>query len=223
MEGGLHEAFVDELRDTYDAEKQLLKALPKLAKAASSEQLRTAFMDHAEETRGQIARLEQVFASLGEKVRGKHCDGMAGIIEEGRAVMEEDFDPATLDACLIASAQRSEHYEMAAYGTLAAWAKAMGHTEAAELLNATLEEEKATDEKLNELAEGGINQQAAAAAQGDEGEEEEEEGELVGAGARARGGASKSGSSSARKSSGGAKASGARSSAGARKKSGSRR
>jgi ferritin-like metal-binding protein YciE len=223
MEGGLHEAFVDELRDTYDAEKQLLKALPKLAKAASSEQLRTAFMDHAEETRGQIARLEQVFASLGEKVRGKHCDGMAGIIEEGRAVMEEDFDPATLDACLIASAQRSEHYEMAAYGTLAAWAKAMGHTEAAELLNATLEEEKATDEKLNELAEGGINQQAASAAQGDEDEEEEEEGELVGAGARARGGASKSGSSSARKSSGGAKASGARSSAGARKKSGSRR
>jgi ferritin-like metal-binding protein YciE len=224
MEGGLHEAFVDELRDTYDAEKQLLKALPKLAKAASSEQLRTAFMDHAEETRGQIARLEQVFASLGEKVRGKHCDGMAGIIEEGRAVMEEDFDPATLDACLIASAQRSEHYEMAAYGTLAAWAKAMGHTEAAELLNATLEEEKATDEKLNELAEGGINQQAASAAQGDE-DEDEDEGELVGAGARARSGASKSTSrtSSAGKKSGGGASSGGRSSSGGRKKTGSRR
>lgn len=119
--------------------------------------------------------------------------------------MDEDLDPATLDACLIASAQRSEHYEMAVYGTLAAWAKAMGHFEAAELLTATLDEEKATDEKLNELAEGGINQQAAAAGQGDEDDDEKEEkGELVGAGARARGGASKSssGSSSGRRKSG---------------------
>ena len=218
MEGGLHEAFVDELRDTYDAEKQLLKALPRMAKAASSEQLRTAFLDHAEETRGQVARLEQVFASVGEKARGKHCDGIAGIIEEGRAVMEEELDPATLDACLIASAQRSEHYEMAAYGTLAAWAKVMGHSEAAELLNATLEEEKATDEKLNELAEGGINQQAAAAARGNE-DEGEEQSELVGAGAPAHGGAakSKSGSSSGGRKSGGGSSRGG-SSSGARKK-----
>lgn len=232
MEGGLHEAFVDELRDAYDAEKQLLKALPKMAKAASSEELRTAFMDHAEETRGQVERLEQVFAAIGEKVRGKHCDGMAGILEEGRAVMEEDLDPATLDACLIASAQRSEHYEIAAYGTLAAWAKAMGHSDAAELLNATLDEEKATDEKLNELAEGGINQQAASAAHDDE--DEEDEGELVAVGASTRGRSSKaksgsssgsrasSGRSSSGRSSGG-RTSGGAGSSGGRKKSGSRR
>ena len=174
MQGGLHDAFVDELRDAYDAEKQLLKALPKLAKASDSEQLRTAFLDHAEETRGHVDRLEQVFASLDEKVRGKHCDGIAGIIDEGKAVMEEDFDPATMDACLIASGQRSEHYEMAAYGTLVAWAKAMGHSEAAELLQSILDEEQAADEKLNELAEGGINQQAVAGATDDDSEEAED-------------------------------------------------
>jgi len=173
MEGGLHEAFVDELRDAYDAEKQLLKALPKLAKASNSEELRTAFTDHLEETRGHVERLEQVFASIDEKVRGKHCDGIAGIIEEGKSIMEEDFDADTMDACLIAAGQRSEHYEMAAYGTLAAWAKAMGHSEAAGLLNSILEEEKAADEKLSEIAEGGINQQAASGAEGDEEEEEQ--------------------------------------------------
>ena len=158
--GTLHDAFIDELRDTYDAEKQLLKALPKLAKAATSPELRAAFESHLEETQGQIERLEQVFASLDEKVRGKHCDGIAGIIEEGKAMMEEDFDDATMDACLIASGQRAEHYEMAAYGTLVAWAQAMGHDEAAELLQQTLDEEKAADEKLSALAEGGINQEA---------------------------------------------------------------
>ncbi len=162
--GTLHNAFVDELRDAYDAEKQLTKALPKMAKAASSPDLRTAFETHLEETRGQIDRLEQVFARLEEKVRGKHCDGIAGIIEEGKAVMEEDFDEATMDACLIAGGQRAEHYEMAAYGTLVAWARAMGHTEAADLLQETLDEEKAADEKLTSLAESGINREAAAAA-----------------------------------------------------------
>jgi len=160
----LHDAFIDELRDAYDAEKQVTKALPKMIKAAASPDLRSAFETHLDETREQIARLEQVFAGLGEKVRGKHCDGVAGIIEEGKGVMEEEFDDATLDACLIASAQRVEHYEMAAYGTLVAWAEAMGHTEAAGLLKETLEEEKATDEKLTELAEGGINGAAAEAA-----------------------------------------------------------
>jgi rubrerythrin len=108
-----------------------------------------------------------VFASIDERARGKHCDGIAGIIEEGKAIMEEDFDSGTMDACLIAAGQRSEHYEMAAYGTLAAWAKAMGHREAADLLAEILEEEKAADEKLNGLAEGGINQQAVAATNGD--------------------------------------------------------
>jgi ferritin-like metal-binding protein YciE len=171
--GTLHDAFIDELRDTYDAERQLLKALPKLAKASTSPELRAAFQSHLEETRGQVERLEEVFASLDEKVRGKHCDGIAGIIEEGKSVMEEEFDDATMDACLIASGQRAEHYEMAAYGTLVAWARAMGHTEAADLLQQTLDEEKAADEKLSSLAESGINEQAAGAANPD-GEEEEE-------------------------------------------------
>jgi ferritin-like metal-binding protein YciE len=166
--GTLHDAFLDELRDVYDAEKQLTKALTKMAKAATSSVLKDAFETHLEETRGQIDRLEQVFKSLGEQARGKHCDGIAGIIEEGKSVMEEEFDDATMDACLIAAGQRAEHYEMAAYGTLVAWATAMDHAEAAELLQETLDEEKAADEKLTALAEAGINQDAADAAHPDE-------------------------------------------------------
>jgi ferritin-like metal-binding protein YciE len=172
--GTLHDAFVDELCDAYDAEKQLTKALPKLAKAARSPDLRAAFEAHLEETRGQIVRLEQIFANLGEKVRGKHCDGIAGIIEEGKAVMEEDFDEATMDACLIAAGQRAEHYEMAAYGTMVAWARAMGHTEAADLLQETLDEEKAADETLSSLAEDGINDEAASTPHPDEDEDDAE-------------------------------------------------
>ncbi len=171
--GTLHDAFIDELRDAYDAEKQLIKALKKMAKAASSPDLRAAFESHLVETEGQVARLEDVFGTLDEKARGKHCDGIAGIIEEGKGVMEEDFDEATLDACLIASGQRAEHYEIAAYGTLVAWAQVMGHTEAADLLQQTLDEEKATDEKLTALAESGINQEAADKAHPDEDDEEE--------------------------------------------------
>ena len=178
--GTLHDAFIEELRDTYDAERQLTKALGKLAKASRSPQLREAFESHLEETQGQITRLEQVFESLEEKVRGKHCEGIAGIVEEAKAIMEEEFDDDTIDACLIAAAQRAEHYEMAAYGTLVAWARAMGHSEAADLLQETLDEEKAADEKLSTLAEGGINQSAADAAH-PESEEEEEEPASVGA------------------------------------------
>ena len=178
--GTLHDAFIDELRDTYDAERQLTKALAKLAKAASAPPLREAFESHLTETQGQIERLEQVFESLDEKVRGKHCDGIAGIIEEGKSIMEEDFDDDTMDACLIAAGQRAEHYEMAAYGTLVAWARAMGHNKAADLLQETLDEEKAADEKLSSLAEGGINQNAAEATHSDE----DEEATAVGAGAR---------------------------------------
>ena len=169
--GTLHDAFVDELQDSYDGEKQLIKALKKMAKAAKADGLRVAFETHLEETQGQVQRLEQVFAMLDEKVKGKHCDGIAGIIEEGSAVMEEDFDDATLNACLIASGQRAEHYEMAAYGTLVAWARALGHDEAADLLQETLDEEKAADEKLSAIAEGGVNQEAAGA--GSNAEEEE--------------------------------------------------
>ena len=166
--GTLHEAFVAELRDAYDAEKQIIKALPKMVKAASSPDLKSAFTAHLDETRAQVERLEEVFRSLDEKVRGKHCDGMAGIIEEGKSTMEEDFDETTMDACLIAAAQRVEHYEMAAYGSMVAWARVMGHTEAAELLEQTLDEEKSTDKKLSSLAEGGINQEAADAAHPEE-------------------------------------------------------
>jgi ferritin-like metal-binding protein YciE len=140
--------------------------------------LRDAFETHLEETRGHITRLEQVFEGLDEKARGKHCDGIEGIIEEGKSMMDEDFDDATMDACLIASGQRAEHYEIAAYGTLIAWAKAMGHEDSVELLQSILDEEKAADEKLTSLAEAGINQEAADAVSSDEEpEEEESEGE----------------------------------------------
>jgi ferritin-like metal-binding protein YciE len=143
-QGTLQDAFLDELLDTYDAEKQLTKALPKLVKAATSDDLREVFASHLEETRGHLEKLEQVFGLLDEKVRGKHCDGIAGIIEEGRSIMEEDFDEKTMDACLIAAGQRSEHYEIAAYGTLVAWARALGHEDAAGLLEEILEEEKSS-------------------------------------------------------------------------------
>jgi ferritin-like metal-binding protein YciE len=162
--GTLHDAFLDELRDLYDAEKQLTKALPKLAKTASSPQLRDAFESHLEETRGHVERLEEVFEEMDQKARGKHCDGIAGIIEEGKSIMDEDFDDATMDACLIAAGQRAEHYEIGAYGTVIAWAEAMGHKRAVTLLQQNLNEEKAADKKLSALAEGGINKQAAKAA-----------------------------------------------------------
>jgi ferritin-like metal-binding protein YciE len=169
----LHDAFIEELRDAYDAEKQLTKALPKLAKAASSSKLRTAFEKHLDETRGHVTRLEQVFESIDEPARGKHCEGIAGIVEEGKSIMEENFEETTMDACLVAAGQRAEHYEMAAYGTLVAWARAMGHVEAADLLQQTLEEEKAADKKLTALAEDGINHDAAEMAH--QGEEEGED------------------------------------------------
>ena len=140
----LRDSFVDELRDLLDAEKQLLKALPKMAKAAENEELQTAFEKHQKETEGQIKRLEQVFKEFGETARGKKCKGMEGLIEEAKELIEEEEG----DAALIAAAQKSEHYEISAYGTLAAWAKALGEQKAQKLLAQTLEEEKATDEKL---------------------------------------------------------------------------
>jgi len=159
--GTLHDAFLDELRDTYDAELQITKALPGMVKAATSAKLKAAFEAHLKETKAQVSRLEEAFASLDEKVRGKHCAGMAGILAEGKAIMEEDFDETTMDACLIAAAQRVEHYEMAAYGTLVAWARSMAHTEVADLLEETLNEEKAADSKLSSLARAGINKKAS--------------------------------------------------------------
>jgi ferritin-like metal-binding protein YciE len=159
--GTLHDVFIDELRDVYDAEKQLIRALSKMARAATSPDLRAAFDTHLGETRRHVERLERVFASLRERARGIHCDGIAGIIEEGKSIMEEDFTDTTMDACLIAGGRRAEHYEIAAYGTLVGWARAMGNTEAAKLLDQILAEETAADEKLTALAEGGINQRAA--------------------------------------------------------------
>ena len=154
----LHDAFLDELRDAYDAEKQLTKALPKLAKAATSPELRDGVRDATSRRRRATSNgSSRCSRASTRRSRGKHCDGIAGIIEEGKSVMEEDFDETTMDACLIAAGQRAEHYEMAAYGTLVAWAQAMGHTEAANLLQQTLDEEKAADKKLSSLAEGGIN------------------------------------------------------------------
>jgi ferritin-like metal-binding protein YciE len=167
----LQELLVDGLRDAYHAEKQVTKALPKMAKAANSDELRDAFETHLEETRQQIDRLEQIFELLEEKAKAKPCAGMQGIIEEGQEHMGEAEGDAA-DAALIASAQKAEHYEIAAYGTLEAWARQLGHEEVANLLQETLDEEKATDERLTELAEGFIN---AAAESGESDEEEGEE------------------------------------------------
>lgn len=174
MGNTLRDALVDEVRDLYNAEKQLIKALPKMAKAASSDELRAALESHLEETQGQVTRLERVFELLDEKPRGKHCAGMAGIIEEGAETLEEDLDGAVLDASIIAAGQRAEHYEIAAYGTVIAWAEALELSEVAEALTETLDEEKAADETLSVLAEAGINE-AATAGDGNETEDEDEE------------------------------------------------
>ena len=183
----LREALVEEIRDLYNAEKQLVKALPKMAKGAESDELRDAFEKHLEETEGQVTRLEQVFDLLGEKPRGKHCAGMAGIVEEGSEKLQEDMEGSVLDACLIASAQKVEHYEIGAYGTAIAWAEALGLNEVCDVLNETLEEEKAADEKLSALAESGINQAATAGESEDSEMEEEDEDEEAGGRARSRG------------------------------------
>jgi len=160
----LHDAFLDELRDVYHAEKQITKALPKMVKAASNRSLAQAFADHLRETEGHVARIEEAFGTLGESVKAKPCEGMKGILEEGKSILAENFDECTMDASLIAAAQRVEHYEMAAYGSLVAWARSMQHDEAADLLQQNLDEEKAADKKLSALAEGGINQSAALSA-----------------------------------------------------------
>jgi ferritin-like metal-binding protein YciE len=171
----LREALVEEIKDLYNAEKQLVKALPKMAKGASSDELREAFESHLEETEGHVTRLERVFEALDEKARGKHCAGMAGIVEEGSEKLQEDMEDSVLDACLIASAQKVEHYEIGAYGTAIAWAEALGLTDVAQILNETLEEEKAADQKLSALAESGINDAATAGESADDEMEEDED------------------------------------------------
>jgi ferritin-like metal-binding protein YciE len=159
--------FVDELRDLYDAENRLVKAIPKMAKAARSEELRSGFEEHLEQTKEHAERLKQVLTSLGEKATAKKCLGMIGIVEEGEEMMDQDFDGAVMDAALISAAQRVEHYEIAGYGCVHAWAQVLGEKNAASLLEKTLGEEKETDEKLSELAEG-INAQANSGSEDDE-------------------------------------------------------
>jgi ferritin-like metal-binding protein YciE len=157
----LRDLYVEQLRDLYHAENQLVKALPKMAKAASDEQLKTAFLDHLEETKGHVERLTQVFERLGVKVAGKKCKAMEGLIAEGGEMIDEDAAPEVKDAGLIAAAQRVEHYEMAGYGTVRAYAKLLGDTAQARILQQTLDEEGAADKKLTQLAESVINIAAA--------------------------------------------------------------
>ena len=165
----LHDLYIDELKDLYNAENQLLKALPKMAKKASAPELKVAFTEHLEVTRTQVERLEQIFTALEVSPKGKKCKAMEGLIEEGKEVLEEDGEPAVIDAALIACAQRVEHYEMAGYGCVRTFANLLGSEDAAALLQETLDEEGEADKKLTELAETIINVEAEEA----DGEEEE--------------------------------------------------
>ncbi len=162
----LNELLIDELKDLYNAETQLTKALPKMAKAASHKELKAAFQEHLEETKAQIERLERVMELLDATPKGKKCKAMEGLIEEGEEKIELNAEPAVKDAALIGAAQKVEHYEIAGYGTARTFAEILGQSEVAELLQATLDEESATDEKLTELAET-INEEAEQAAEKD--------------------------------------------------------
>ena len=153
----LEDLFYDTLKDIYYAERQILKALPKMARAAQSDKLKQAFQKHLEETQGQVERLQQVFESIGKRAQGKTCEAIQGIISEGEEIMEEFKSSPALDAGLISSAQAVEHYEITRYGTLAAWARQLGYKDAVKLLEATLKEEEATDGSLTQLAETAVN------------------------------------------------------------------
>jgi ferritin-like metal-binding protein YciE len=159
--GSLRDLFVEELKDLYSAESQLVKAIPKLAKAAENEDLRHAFEQHLEKTKGHAQRIEQIFERLDKSPKGKRCVGMEGLIEEGSEMLEKDADPNTLDAALILAAQKVEHYEIASYGSVCAYAETLGERQAFDLLTQTLEEEKQADETLTGLAQGIVNVQAS--------------------------------------------------------------
>jgi len=174
----LNTLFEEELKDIYDAEKRLVRALPKMAKAASSEQLKQALQEHLEVTKGQVQRLEEVFESIGRPAKAKTCAGMKGLIEEGEEVMSEDAEDQLMDAAIIGAAQRVEHYEIAAYGTARTFAERLGNQQAAELLQQTLDEEKEADEKLTEISE----QLLESMNQGGMEESEESEGQSSGRG-----------------------------------------
>ena len=157
----LNDLFLDTLKDIYYAERQIVKTLPKMAKAATSPELKAGFEKHLEETHGHVERLEQIFELLGKPARGKTCDAILGIIEEGKEIMDEYKGTQALDAGLVSSAQAVEHYEIARYGTLKSWAGQLGMKEAVGLLDATLQEEMATDKTLSQLATGAVNKKAA--------------------------------------------------------------
>ena len=177
----LQELYLEQLRDIYDAENQLTKALPKMAKTATNEELKAAFENHLEQTQEHISRLEQIFEELGEKSKGHKCEAMKGLLEEGKNMMEEDADEDVMDAGLICAAQKVEHYEIATYGCLRTYAEMLGFDDQADLLQETLDEEKDTDENLTELAVSCINLEA------EEGEDEEEEEEDEESPAKGRG------------------------------------
>lgn len=172
----LRQLYIDELKDLYSAETQLVKALPKMAKASSNAELRQAFEEHLRQTSEQVSRLEQIFDALGEKPTGKKCLGMEGLVKEGAETMQEDYEQATMDAAVIGAAQRVEHYEIAAYGTVRTFAELLGENDHVSLIEQTLSEEKQADEKLTQLAEQ-INQEAV---RGDEATGAEEGGEQTG-------------------------------------------
>jgi ferritin-like metal-binding protein YciE len=153
----LENLYISELRDLYSAENQLLKALPKMAKGASSPELKDAFEQHLKQTKGHVKRLEQLFEQLDESPKGKTCQAMKGLIEEGSEILNEDGEESVLDAGMIVAAQKVEHYEIASYGSVRTFANLLGHDEAARLLQSTLEEESQTNEVLNQLAEGIVN------------------------------------------------------------------
>ena len=169
-EAKFEELFKEELEDLYDAEKQIVQALPKMVEAASSEELKSAFQEHLEQTKEQVKRLERVFKSIGEKPQGKTCEGMQGLLKEGEKIIAEIPKSPVLDAAIIGAAQKVEHYEISGYGTARAMAEMLGQQDAAELLEETLEEEKTTDENLTEIAEAIMTGEDT-----DEEDEEEEE------------------------------------------------
>lgn len=165
----LYDLFVDELKDLYSAERQLLKALPRMAKGSTSDALRSAFENHLQQTEGHVERLEQIFERLEESPRGKKCKAMEGLVEEGEEALDNDGDGDVLDAGIIGAAQRVEHYEMAGYGTACAHANALGYEDLASILSQTLQEEEDADRLLTQIAEGGVNRLAAAGEGGVEG------------------------------------------------------
>jgi ferritin-like metal-binding protein YciE len=157
----LQDLLVDQLKDLYNAETQLVKALPKMAKVATSPDLKAAFEDHLEQTKGHVERLDRVFEELGARPKGKTCEAMEGLIDEGKGLIEEDIEPTVLDAGIICAAQKVEHYEMAGYGCVRTWARQLGHETAANLLQETLDEEAHADQKLTQIAESAINLEAS--------------------------------------------------------------